>query len=45
MHKLITLLSLLAALASATAAATPVYNGESVDCFYEENAANPLCKK
>jgi hypothetical protein len=45
MNKLITLLSLLAALTSATALATPVYDDESVDCFYAENTANPLCKK
>jgi len=45
MNKLVTLLSLLSALVSATAAAAPVYDSESVDCFYEEHANNPFCKK
>lgn len=48
MNKLIALLGLLATLVSATTTASVLYDEEpeeSVDCFYEANANNPLCKK
>jgi len=48
MNKLIALLGLLATLIGATASASVLYDDESeesVDCFYESNANNPLCKK
>jgi len=45
MNKLITLLGLLAALISASAVADIPGPDDSVDCFYESNANNPLCKK
>ena len=45
MNKLITLFTLLAALASVSAVADIPEPDEIVDCYLESNAGNPLCKK
>lgn len=44
MKKLLALLALFISMVSVAAIAGPVMN-ESVDCFYEWNAARPECKK